>query len=100
MNEYNAVGKLVHEAEAADGERLDDYLARLRPGIGDRAFWERECEAGRVEVRDRRSPVTGLYDGKRWYIRWFDGIRWRALALADDERPRMRHGYCHIVREG
>ena len=99
MNEYNAAGRLVHEERASDGERLDHYLARVRPNIGDRAFWYSECDANRVEVRDHFSLAKGVYDGARWFIRWYDGRRWRVMDLPPGERPRMRNGYCHIVCE-
>jgi hypothetical protein len=98
-NEYNSVGRLTHEERASDGERLDQYLARVRPEIGDHAFWHAECEANRIEVRDRFSAAVGTYTGERWFIRWYDGTRWRIMDLPTGERPRMRNGYCHIVRE-
>jgi predicted metal-dependent hydrolase len=99
MNEYNAVGQLIHEERASDGERLDHYLARIRPNLGDQAFWYAECDANRIEVRDKLSPSLGMYNGERWFVRWFDGRRWRVMDLPAGERPRMRNGFCHIVKE-
>jgi hypothetical protein len=98
-NEYNASGRLVHEARAEDGERLDHYLARVCPDLGDRDFWYSECDTGRVEVRDHFDPLTGTYNGTLWFVRWYDGERWRVRNLERDERPRMRGGFCHIVKE-
>jgi hypothetical protein len=97
--EYNSIGQVVHEAQAQDGERLDVYLARVRPQIGCQAFWYGECDAGRVEVRDHFSSVKGVYDRARWFVRWFDGTRYRVMNLPSGERPRMRNGFCHIVKE-
>lgn len=99
MNEYNGRGLLIHEDRASDGERLDQYLARVQPEIGDAAFWYAECDANRVEIRDYFSPVDGMYNGERWFVRWYDGTRWRRMDLPEGERPRMRDGYCHIVKE-
>ena len=99
MNQYNSVGRLIHEQRASDGERLDQYLARIRSDIGDQAFWYSECDANRVEVRDHWSPATGTYDGTRWFLQWYDGAEWQRIDLADGERPRMRNGFCHIVNE-
>ena len=95
MNEYNRVGQLVHEGQASDGERLDQYLARSRPDLGNQAFWYAECDQGRVQVRDYFSPTTGTFNGERWFIKWND----QAIDLSAGERPRMRSGYCHIVKE-
>jgi len=99
MNQYNSIGKLIHEDRASDGERLDQYLARVRPEIGGQPFWYGECDSGRVEVRDRFSLAAGMYNGERWFIRWYDGARWRVMDLPSGERPRMRNEYCHIVKE-
>lgn len=99
MDEYNAVGKLVHEARAQDGERLDLYLARVRPDLGDQAFWYAQCDQNRVEVRDHWNQATHAYGGKGWFLRWFDGTTWVEMDLAEGERPRMRNGFCHIVKE-
>jgi hypothetical protein len=100
QNEYNARGKLIHEPRAADGERLDAYLARVLPKIGGPGFWLAACEANRVQVRDHWNPQNGSYDGSRWFVRWWDGRRWSERDLETGERPRMRNGYCHIVKEG
>lgn len=99
MDIVNGAGKLVHEGDAQDGERLDKYLARVHPEIGDEAFWLRECEANRVEVRDKFSLRTGTYSREKWYLTWYSGGSYTTLDLADGERPRMRHGTCHIVKE-
>lgn len=99
MNEYNGAGRLIHEERASDGERLDHFLARIRPDIGDRAFWYAECDADRIEVRDHFSTASGTYDQERWFIRWNDGRQWRTLDLPAGRRPRMRNGFCHIVEE-
>jgi hypothetical protein len=98
MDTYDSAGRLIHEERASDGERLDCYLARVRPDIGNQDFWYSECAANRVEVRDHFSMSTGTYDGERWFIRWYDGRQWRAMDLPSGERPRMRNGYCHIVK--
>lgn len=96
---YSDAGLLTHEERAHDGERLDHYLARVHPEIGDRAFWYRQCDTGKVDVRDHWDPATGTFGGKAWYLRWFDGRAWVRWDLEPGERPRMRHGYCHIVKE-
>ncbi len=99
MNQYNELEMLIHEERAEDGERLDHYLARIRPQIGDQEFWYKECDAGRVEVRDHYSLALGMYSREHWFIRWFDGKNWRTMNLPEGERPRMRYGFCHIVKE-
>lgn len=99
-NEYSPTGRLTHEANASDGERLDSYLARVRPDLGDQRFWYTECDAGRVEVRDHFNKATFSYGGAGWFLRWYDGKSWRARDLEPGERPRMRNGFCHIVKEG
>lgn len=89
----------IHEEGAADGERLDAYLARVLPEVGDEAFWYRLCDTNKVEIRDHWNKETFAFGGKGWYLRWWDGLAWQQFDLAPGERPRMRHGYCHIVKE-
>lgn len=98
-NEYDSVGRLVHEDRAGDGERLDHYLARVRPDLGDQAFWYAQCDANRVEVRDHFSVAAGTFNRERWFLRWYDGEGWQTWDLPPGERPRMRNGYCCIVTE-
>lgn len=97
-NEYNAAGLLIHEPRAADGERLDRYMARIRPDLGDEAYWLAQCEANKVQVKDRM--INGVYDRTSWYVEWAFATPDGHARLAPGERPRMRNGYCHIVKEG
>jgi len=91
---------VMHELDSLPegAERLDDYLRRRLPDAI--IYWYEEGNAGNIQVRDYFDTEAGMFNRKRWYLQWWNGVEWiRLCDLEPGRRPRMFQTYCYIVEE-